>query len=37
LLPPLAEHFQLRTARHLSDTGVRGASLLGKTLIEQEF
>ncbi|MEJ5245518.1 MAG: ROK family protein [Bacteroidota bacterium] len=37
LLPPLAEQFELRTARYLSDTGVRGAALLGKSLIENDF
>ncbi len=37
LLPPLAEKFELRSARYLSDTGVRGAALLGKSLIEVKF
>ncbi len=36
LLPPLANRFQVKQAKYISSTGVRGAALLGKSLLDIE-
>lgn len=36
LLPPLANRFQIQQAKFISSTGVRGAALLGKSLLDIE-